>query len=115
MKNNCEDFTEEEKAVSMKYNIPQGPNISQEARAWLEQARQELSNQDRQLRFLYNICYVLCKDMSIKGDNGIEKIRNCYALMCEMSGGDYEYATEQMMYFLPNEFLHEHREQTGQL
>jgi len=112
MKNNCEDFTEEEKAVSMRYNIPQGPNISQEARAWLEQARRELSNQDRQLRFLYDICYKLCKDVEMNGDNGIEKIRNCYVL--HMSDY-YSDATEEMMYWLPNEFLHEHREQTGQL
>ena len=73
----------------------------------------QLCIQERQLQILYNICHEFCKDLS--GCNGIDKIRNCYAQICEKSGGDKDYIKEQCMLYLPDKFQYEYREQTGQL
>ena len=97
MKSNCEDYSEEELAVSMKFACLGGPNISQEAHKWLEQAERELMNLDTQLKMVIE---VLCH--STEGHTSIDSIRNTYVDMCVSSGGEAEYVKEQAMWYLPD-------------
>jgi len=101
MKSNCEDYSEEELAVSMKFACLGGPNISQEAHKWLEQAKVELINQEKQLAMLLEVCAKLCQ--SAEGYSSIDKIRHTYIDMCVSSGGDAEHVKEQVMWYLPDE------------
>ena len=104
MKSDCEDYSKEERAVSMKFNCPGGPNISQEAHKWLNQAERELCYLDTQLKMVIE---VLCH--STEDHTSIDSIRNTYVDMCVSSGGDAEYVKEQAMWYLPDVIENCHR------
>lgn len=101
MKRNCEDYTEEEKSVSMRFAPAGGPNISKEARMWLDQAQTELRIQERQIQMLLTL-FDDAQDKYPFMDRVREKLFAKY---------DDNY--REIMYYFPDDLMIEWREQCG--